>query len=190
MSTGDRTDERPSGSLVGIVRERFGLWLDDVVEGWAGEESVGWRISSSDGERFVQRFPAWRQVGGLTWCDDVAAAAATVSHACVHAVAADDGQRVIATPEGPVMVFPFIEGTQPDDATIADEAAAQLAIIHRGIVASWVDRDVGAPRPFRRSVPLTRTRACATKSSTRGNAASRRARARSSRYMGTTTAAT
>ena len=57
MSGGERTEERPGDSVIRVVREQFGLSLNDVIEGWAGEESVGWRVPSPGGDRFVQRFP-------------------------------------------------------------------------------------------------------------------------------------
>lgn len=110
-----------------------------------GEESIGWRGASPDGDRFVQRFPVWRSVEELTWCDAVARAAATAAPACVHAVAAHDGAVVAVSAEGPVMVFPFAEGEHPQDVVFRTSAAELLAGIHRGILSAW-NHSLG-PRP-------------------------------------------
>jgi Ser/Thr protein kinase RdoA (MazF antagonist) len=81
----------------------------------------------------------------LTWCDRVAEAASSQAPACVHAVASRDGLRAVATHEGPVMVFPFVDGVHPGERPIVEPAAELLAAIHRGIAAAW-DRGIG-PRP-------------------------------------------
>lgn len=63
----------------------------------------------------------------------------------MHAVPTDDGRRAIETSDGPVMVFPFVDGDHPDDhVVIAAEAARLLARIHRGIAAAWTGKRVRA----------------------------------------------
>jgi aminoglycoside phosphotransferase (APT) family kinase protein len=137
MSEGQRRDERPSEELARVVLDRFGVSLADADGGWQGEESVGWRGSSDDGDRFVQRFPAWRAVEDLSWCDSVAAVASTAAPACVHAIASKEGHVAVRTAEGPVMVFPSIEGPHPAGGEIREQAAEVLASMHRGIVSTW-----------------------------------------------------
>lgn len=85
MTEGERTDERPSTAVIRIVRERFGIELQDAIE----------------------------------------------------------------TPDGPVMVFPFVEGTHPDESrALAGDAAELLAQMHRGIGEAWKDRGkVSVRRP-------------------------------------------
>jgi hypothetical protein len=97
---------------------------------------VGWRGVSTDGDRFVQRFPAWRDVDDLAWCDSVARAASSEASACVHAVPSSEGRTAIATADGPVMVFPFIDGEHSDVASIALQTAALLASIHHAIAST------------------------------------------------------
>ncbi len=110
MTQGQLTDERPSEELASIVFDLFGVSIAESDEAWQGEESIGWRGSSHDGDRFVQRLPAWRALDELAWCDSVARAASTIAPACVHAFPSRNGATVVATPEGPVMVFPVRGG--------------------------------------------------------------------------------
>jgi Ser/Thr protein kinase RdoA (MazF antagonist) len=149
MTEGERSDERPSASLAAFVLERFGVTIDGSLGAVRGEESIGWRGTSPGGDRFVQRFPVWRSVEALTWCDAVARAAATQAPACVHALAAHDGSMVASTAEGPVMVFQFVEGQHPQDDGYRTSAAELLADLHRGIVSAWnpsLGPRPGAPR--------------------------------------------
>ena len=137
MSGGERTEERPSLEIVRAAMTSFGVTLADAAEGWRGEESVGWRGSSAHGDRFVQRLPVWREEAELAWCDSVAEAASSEAPVCVRAVRTHDGRSVVTTSEGPLMVFPFVEGTHPDlDHDIAMQAAELLAAMHRGLV-TW-----------------------------------------------------
>ncbi len=145
MTEGERSDERPSPPLAAFVLERFGVMIDGSLGAVRGEESTGWRGTSPGGDRFVQRFPMWRSVEELTWCDAVARAAATRAPACIHAVAAQDGSVVAVTAEGPVMVFPFVGGEHPQDDVVRTSAAELLADLHGGIVSAW-SRSLG-PRP-------------------------------------------
>lgn len=102
-----------------------------------------------DGDRFVQRFPLWRGIDELDWCDHVARTAAITAPVCVHACPSLDGRRAVQTPEGPVMVFPFVEGSHPEPATgINLQAAAVLAAMHRGLASSWSGTE--RPRATRR----------------------------------------
>jgi aminoglycoside phosphotransferase (APT) family kinase protein len=150
MTGGERTREPPPLEVVRIARDEFGVSLEDAQDAWRGEESVGWRGSSAEGPRFVQRLPVWRDVGELGWCDSVAEAAATAAPACVRAVRSRDGRSVVVTSEGPLMVFPFVEGTHPDvDEDTALQAAEVLAAMHRGIATGWS----GPPKPRRRPGP-------------------------------------
>jgi aminoglycoside phosphotransferase (APT) family kinase protein len=152
MTSGQPTDERPPRDLIDLVRDRFGVTLRESDEGIAGEESIGWRGSSADGDRFVQRFPIWRRIDELDWCDAVARTAATAAPVCVHACLSVEGRRAVATPDGPVMVFPFVEGAHPEPGgSLNLEAAWLLAAIHRGLASSWVGGE--RPRGDRRSVP-------------------------------------
>jgi hypothetical protein len=137
MTEGQRTDERPSAELARVVLDLFGVSLDDATEGWQGEESVGWRGSSDDGDRFVQRFPRWRAADDLAWCDSVATAASTTAPACIHGIRSRDGRVAVPTAEGPVMVFPFVEGSHPPGGWIQEQAAELLAAMHRGIASAW-----------------------------------------------------
>jgi GNAT superfamily N-acetyltransferase/Ser/Thr protein kinase RdoA (MazF antagonist) len=139
MTEGRRSAERPSDDLTRVVRSRYGLSLEDATEARTGEESAGWRVSSPDGDRFVQRLPAWRTLEELAWCDGVATAAAATAAACVHALPDRDGHVSVATTEGPCMVFPFVEGDHPPgDGALTIQASEVLAAIHRGIAISWV----------------------------------------------------
>lgn len=147
MTEGRLTDERPSAGLVSIVLDRFGVSLSDVTEAWEGEESIGWRGSSADGDRFVQRLPAWRDVGQLEWSDSVALAASTAAQESVHAIRSREGTAAVTTPEGPVMVYPFVAGTHESYDGLGSDAAVLLARIHRGIAASWEPTDVSLRRP-------------------------------------------
>src|SRR5437762_717939 len=104
MTEGERTDERPSATLTALVRERFDVLIDGSSGAWRGEESIGWRGTATDGDRFVQVFPMSRSLDGLAWCDRVAEAAASHASASVHAIPAEDGSRAVGTPDGPVMV--------------------------------------------------------------------------------------
>jgi hypothetical protein len=138
MTEGQRTDERPSAGLAGVVLDLFGVSLDDATKGWQGEESVGWRGSSDVGDRFVQRFPGWRAADDLAWCDSVATAASTTAAACIHGIRSRDGRVAVPTAEGPVMVFPFVEGSHPvPGGRIQEQAAELLAALHRGIASAW-----------------------------------------------------
>ncbi|MFL5790125.1 MAG: phosphotransferase [Actinomycetota bacterium] len=98
---------------------------------------MGWRGTSADGDRFVQLFPASRPVQVLTWCDDVARAASSEAPACIHALASSEGHRAVATADGPVMVFPFVDAVHPGDRPLEVPAAELLAAIHRGIASAW-----------------------------------------------------
>jgi Ser/Thr protein kinase RdoA (MazF antagonist) len=138
MTEGRRYPGHPSDVLVRSIREQFELSLDAATDGWRGEESVGWRVPSPDGDRFVQLFPTWRQVDELSWSDEVAASAASHAPTCVHAIAASDGRVAFPTDIGPFMVFPFVDGVHPeDDRAFATRAAELLAAIHRGIASTW-----------------------------------------------------
>lgn len=142
MTEGLRTEEQPSGDLSRVVLDLFGVSLAETDGGWQGEESVGWRGSSDGGDRFVQRFPGWRAVDDLAWCDAVSAAASTTAPECVHAIASSDGRVAVPTTEGPVMVFPFIEGAHPESGGQIRELAAELlASMHRGIASAWSGPD-------------------------------------------------
>src|SRR4029079_12533061 len=145
MTEGERTDKRPSASLAAIVRDHFDVSIAEATDAWRGEEAIGWRAASAGGDRFVQLFPASRSVDALTWCDRVAEAAATQAPACVHAIESRDGLRAVATDEGPVMVFPFVDAVHPGERRLEVPAAEVLATIHRGIAGVW-DRRIG-PRP-------------------------------------------
>ncbi len=145
MTEGERTDERPSAALAAIVRDHFDISIGDANDAWRGEESIGWRAASPAGDRFVQLFPVSRSVEVLTWCDRVAEAASSQAPACVHAIASRDGLRAVATDEGPVMVFPFVDAVHPGERRLEVPAAEVLATIHRGIARAW-DRRIG-PRP-------------------------------------------
>jgi Ser/Thr protein kinase RdoA (MazF antagonist) len=138
MSEGTRTDERPSGSLTATVLDRFGARIDPDEPGWIGEESVGWRADAAKGPLFVQRFPRWRSIEELVWCDAAAREAATQASEVVTARAADDGRIAVETDDGPICVFPFVEGVHPGaDGWVAEAAAELLARIHRGLAKSW-----------------------------------------------------
>lgn len=137
MAKGESTGESPSEELTRIALDLFGVTLTDPSEAWRGEGSVGWRGSTPDGDRFVQRFPPWRSLDELMWCDSVARAAATNAPVCVAAVPSRDGVTAVATSEGPVMVFPFVDGSHPGDGAFAVEAAELLAAMHRGIAIAW-----------------------------------------------------
>ena len=132
MTQGKRTDERPSPELVSIVLERFGVSIDEASRGWEGEESVGWRGSSRNEERFVQRLASWRDIGDLMWSDSVARVASTTAPEVIHAIPSHDGATAVLTPEGPVMVFPFIEGSHDGQVGIARDAAELLGRIPAG----------------------------------------------------------
>jgi Ser/Thr protein kinase RdoA (MazF antagonist) len=147
MTQGERTDERPSAALAALVRDRFDVSVEGSGDAWRGEESIGWRATSPDGDRFVQLFPASRSVEALTWCDRVAEAASSRAPASVHAIVTHDGFRVVESLEGPVMVFPFVDAVHPGDRPLDVPAAELLAAVHRGIEARW-DRRSG-PRPDR-----------------------------------------
>ncbi len=138
MTEGQRAEEPPSPELVRVVRDLFGVSIADPRDAWQGEESIGWRGTSIDGDRFVQRFPHWRDVDDLAWCDSVAAAASSAAPSCVHAIPSVDGRVVVETAEGPVMVFPYIDGHHPAEGErIARQAAALLAAMHQGIASTW-----------------------------------------------------
>jgi len=145
MTEGKRADERPSATVAETVRAHFDVSIDDTEEAWRGEESIGWRAESSDGDRFVQLFPRSRSVEMLTWCDRVAEAASTRAPACVHAIVSRGGLRAVETREGPVMVFPFVDAEHPGEQPFDEQAAVLLAAIHAGIASAW-DRRNG-PRP-------------------------------------------
>jgi phosphotransferase family enzyme len=149
MTQGEPADQPPSEELTGIVLDLFGVTLTGSSDAWRGEESIGWRGSSPDGDRFVQLFPTWRTVDELRWCDSVARTAATSAPACVHAVSSRDGITAVATSDGPVMVFPFVEGSHPADGSPAAEAAELLAAIHRGIALGWSTTSGTRPRSRR-----------------------------------------
>ena len=149
MTEGRSTDERPSADLVSIVLDHFGVSLSDAAEAWEGEESIGWRGSSADGDRFVQRLPSWRDIGELEWSDSVARAASTAAPESVHAIRSQEGTAAVITPEGAVMVYPFVAGTHESYDGLESDAADLLARIHRGIAASWMAAEppLGRPRP-------------------------------------------
>lgn len=138
MTQGTRTDERTSPELARIVFDLFGVSVSDESEAWEGDESIGWRGSSAEGDRFVKLLPARRDIAELVWCDSVARVASTVAPVCIHAIRSRDGEPAVMTPEGALMVFPFVEGTHDWYDGIELEAAELLALIHRGIAASWV----------------------------------------------------
>jgi hypothetical protein len=109
MSGGERTDEQPSATLTELVAGSFGVTLRPS-EGWAGEESVGWRTQSPEGERFVQRLAPWRDLATLEWCDAVARAASVVAPECVYAIPSRTGSTAVMSSEGPVMA-PGVRGS-------------------------------------------------------------------------------
>lgn len=145
MTAGERSDQRPSKEVMDIARSSYGVSIGGAADGIRGEQSIGWRGTSLAGDRFVQLFPTSRTVEELVWCDAVASAAATVEPACVHALPSAENELVTVTPDGRVMVFPFVEGSHP--LSIDVHAAEVLAAIHRGIASAW-DRSRGA-RPGR-----------------------------------------
>jgi Ser/Thr protein kinase RdoA (MazF antagonist) len=137
LTEGVRTPERPSASLVALISEHFGADIDLDEPGWAGEESIGWRASSEHGPTFVQRFPSWRSLNEIGWCQAIARAAASTAPEAVAATTAADGTVVIESDEGPLCVFPFVNGTHPTSGQqVAAAAAEVLARIHRGL-AGW-----------------------------------------------------
>lgn len=143
MSGGERTDEQPSATLTELVADSFGVTLRPS-EGWAGEESVGWRTQSPAGERFVQRLAPWRDISALEWCDAVARSASMAAPECVHAIPSRTGAAAVMSSEGPVMVFPYVEGTHGWYEGIELDAAALLARIHKGLATSWPGGSVRA----------------------------------------------
>lgn len=150
MTEGVRTAERPSPELKRIALASFGVSFDDSEDAWRGEESVGWKGSSMDGARFVQRLPPWREVDELAWCDELAKAASTVAPACVHAIPLSDARVVVPSSEDPVTVFPFVVGAHPmADDDILLPAARLLAAMHRSIAGAWS----AAKKPSRTAIP-------------------------------------
>src|SRR5437868_7006247 len=117
------------------LAEAFGLEIGPAVDQHQGEESIGWRVPSTAGELFIQRYPNWRTAAEIEWCYRVAGAAAAEASGVVVPLVATDGSSAVATPGGPVAMFPYVAGARPDTASedLRIEAAELLARLHRGM---------------------------------------------------------
>jgi Ser/Thr protein kinase RdoA (MazF antagonist) len=124
----------PPGLQVQLERT-FRVKFGPATEQLRGEESVGWRVPSSAGEMFIQLYPNWRTVGEVEWCYQVARAAAADAPEVALPLVGRDGAIALATPGGPVSVFPFVFGTplETESATLRIAAAELLARLHRGM---------------------------------------------------------
>jgi Ser/Thr protein kinase RdoA (MazF antagonist) len=109
-----------------------------------GEESAAYRL----GDHVVRVGAVWRSSAMLEWTNGVALAASLTVAEAVAPVATPSGSTVVRFDDRPVTVWPFVEGTWPDENEHFEAAADLLARLHRALDGV----DVG-PRP-QDSTPL------------------------------------
>lgn len=91
-----------------------------------------------EGELFVQLYPRWRTVKEIEWCHRVASAASSMASEVVLPYRMANGSTALATPRGPVSIFPFLHGTalDTDSSELRAAAAELLARLHLGMQTS------------------------------------------------------